>query len=308
MKFEHTKVYNFSGAFRGLRNPKDSWHLSDSYTNEEGKFIIGPKDMNLAQRMISGGSCECKFLRQIMVCVDITANLAWWKEFDTYKVGTVANSCSTMHKLDAYPITLNNFEIDNYNPMIDDFDVTTTIEGHLIPMLEELRKRYKETKDKRYWYEIVRWLPEGWLQKRTITMTYENIRAMMSPTQRRNHKLNWWSGKDNPMLENFVAWARSLPYAQELLFFDEIQKKEEVDLRTMSYMLGWFIGHLETVPSDCTTYTLSFNLNKEEDMKIMDKTLDKLINIGYILDYKLEKNDGPSLSYNIKLELPIAAS
>lgn len=292
MKFEHTQVFNFEGAFRGLRNPKNSWDLSDSYfginnidyisedfevadewvkitypnwpeeffddgveleeayvdklinngiiqLNEDGNVanvaFIGPKDMKLAQTLIKSGPEHRKFLRQIFVSVDITAPLFLWKELDTYKVATVANSTSTMHKLTSKPITLENFEIDDFNPDLVYYSVpdlanpTETAAENTINMfsdfmieqLEFLRQKYIETKDKRYWKELVRWLPNGWLQKRTWTANYETIRSMCSVSQRRHHKLNEWSGQDDPSKPNFIAWARTLPYAQYLIFDDE---------------------------------------------------------------------------------------
>jgi hypothetical protein len=271
MKFENIDVMNFGNALRGMRNPKNSWHLSDSafgithldnlsdiaeevaqswvaaddimqdsemydvmldkYTDillENGVLhvddeyctyaFIGPKDMRLAKALIRGGSEHRKFLRQIMVSVDITAPLYWWKEFDTYKVGTVANSTSTMHKLAETPITLDCFEIDDY-----DSSVFTNPEeiDYFIQFLEGLRIKFLATKDQRYWKELIRWLPNGWLQKRTVTMNYENLLAMCSPGQRRFHKLNEWSGKDEPALANFISFARKLPYAPDFIFLDE---------------------------------------------------------------------------------------
>ena len=237
MKFSNTSVMNFENAFRGLRNPKNSWDRSDSgklywdgtwyheelknYFTEYGfNFYIGENDMKLAQSLIKAGNEHRKFMRQIFVSVDITAPLYWWKEFDTYKVGTVANSTSTMHKLATTPITLDCFEIDDYdrnlsladNPKDDDgLDNISTFEEDIIYVLENIRQKYLETKDKRYWKELVRWLPESWLQKRTITMNYENVRNMYF--QRRNHKLTEWS-------ESFIKWVESLPYAEELIMYD----------------------------------------------------------------------------------------
>lgn len=251
MKFENTEVFNFEGAFRGLRNPKNSWNRSDSgklywdgtwyheelknYFTEYGvNFYIGENDMKLAQTLIKAGSEHRKFMRQIFVSVDITAPLYWWKEFDTYKVGTVANSTSTMHKLATTPITLDCFEIDDYdrnlsladNPKDDDgLDNISTFEEDIIYVLENIRQKYLETKDKRYWKELIRWLPESWLQKRTVTMTYENLLAMCSKGQRRFHKLNEWSGQDKPNVSNFISWARTLPYAQDVIFIDELETK-----------------------------------------------------------------------------------
>lgn len=214
MKFRNTKVMNFENAFRGMRNPKNSWAKSDSYSGING-FVIGKNDMKLAQALIKAGSEHRKFMRQIFVSVDITAPLYWWKEFDTYKVGTTSNSTSTMHKLATTPITLDCFEIDDYDNSIF---VNKEEIDYLIQFLESLRTKYLDTKDKRYWKELIRWLPESWLQTRTVTMTYENLFVMCSKGQRRFHKLNEWSGQDNASVPNFISWARSLLYAQELIF------------------------------------------------------------------------------------------
>lgn len=225
MKFENTEVWGFEHSLRGMRNPKNSWNRSDSYQSDftnDGKngFVIGENDMKLAQTLIKTGNEHRKFMRQIFVSVDITAPLYWWKEFDTYKVGTVANSTSTMHKLATTPIMLDCFEIDDYDRNLsltdntkddDGLDNISTFEEDIIYVLENIRQKYLETKDKRYWKELVRWLPESWLQKRTITMNYENVRNMYF--QRRNHKLTEWS-------ESFIKWVESLPYAEELIMYD----------------------------------------------------------------------------------------
>ena len=215
MKFENTEVFNFEGALRGMRNPLNSWDKGDSgYIDRRfnDQFYIGENDLDLAQRLIKAGSEHRKFLRQIFVSVDITAPLYWWKEFDTYKVGTVANSTSTMHKLASTPITEECFEMGNF----EDFDLET--EDMIFPLkstwaeltsdLEFCRKKYNETKDKRYWKELIRLLPESWLQKRTVTMNYENILNMYH--QRKHHKLTEWS-------KSFCDWVKTLPYAEELI-------------------------------------------------------------------------------------------
>lgn len=237
MKFENTEVWGFEHSLRGMRNPKNSWNRSDSHYGcdeimncntcrtgqEEGcfnlknKYIIGENDMKLAQTLIKAGNEHRKFMRQIFVSVDITAPLYWWKEFDTYKVGTVANSTSTMHKLATTPITLDCFEIDDYDRNLSlvgyDSPINSifTFEEYVIYVLENIRQKYLETKDKRYWKELVRWLPESWLQKRTITMNYENVRNMYF--QRRDHKLTEWS-------ESFIKWVESLPYAEDLIMYE----------------------------------------------------------------------------------------
>lgn len=178
---------------------------------------IGPNDMSLMKNLIAGGSEHRKFLRQIILTVDITAPLYWWKEFDTYKIGTTANSTSTMHKLASTPITKECFEIGDYDdslPLIDDVNLGLRVDC-FIDDLEQLRQKYLMTKDKKYWKELIRWLPESWLQTRTVTLNYENIRTMIN--QRKNHKLNEWSGQENPQLSNFITFAMQLPYAKDLL-------------------------------------------------------------------------------------------
>ena len=234
MKFENTEVWGFDHAIRGMRNPLESWDKSDSgcklYCSVEGvcvekpcsydncngctttEYIIGKNDLALMQKLIKAGSEHRKFLRQIFVSVDITAPLYWWKEFDTYKVGTVSNSTSTMHKLASTPITIDCFEMGDF----EDFDLEAedfnfplkSIWAELTSDLELCRKKYNETKDKRYWKELIRLLPESWLQKRTITMNYENILNMY--WQRKNHKLTEWS-------KSFCDWVKTLPYAEELI-------------------------------------------------------------------------------------------
>ena len=222
MLFENTEVFNFDGALRGMRNPKESWNKSDSgIKNDTGfafnnEFVIGPNDLQLAQTLIRAGSEHRKFMRQIFVSVDITAPLYWWKEFDTYKVATVSNSCSTMHKLADTPITLDCFEMGDFTPLIDNFKIDLSWQT-IVTYLEQLRQKYNETKDKRYWKELIRLLPESWLQKRTVTMNYENLLGICSKGQRRFHKLTEWS-------VNFIQWARNLPYARDLLFIDELSK------------------------------------------------------------------------------------
>ena len=219
MKFENTEVWGFEHAIRGMRNPLESWNKSDSewethinYNKDEvyTKFVIGKNDLKLAQSLIKAGSEHRKFMRQIFVSVDITAPLYWWKEFDTYKVGTVSNSTSTMHKLASTPITMDCFEMGDFTPFIDNFKIDLSWRT-VVSYLEQLRQKYNEIKDKRYWKELIRLLPESWLQKRTITMNYENILNMYQ--QRKNHKLTEWS-------KSFCDWVKTLPYAEELICFE----------------------------------------------------------------------------------------
>lgn len=285
IKISETKVFNIEGALRGLRNPKNSWHLSDSffgigdddeiremagevaysyveedmnlYTDDnyeewlsyrewllsegngeifgsdehvsEGNFI-GKKDLGLARRMVLAGTDESKFMRQIFVSVDIDAPLYWWKEFDTYKVGTVSNSCSTMHKLDNTEIRRNNFSFDGVEKdlavewhgwPVDEWpkdDVATDsdfvphshieeIQNQIVENCEYLRLMYKKTKDKQYWRALIQLLPNGWNQKRTITLNYQVLRAMYFA--RKNHKLTEW--------HELCEWIENLPYAKELI-------------------------------------------------------------------------------------------
>jgi len=203
MKFEHTEVFNFEGAIRGMRNPMDSWGKSDSHSFLECEcFFIGGNDLNLAQSLSKAGGEHRKYLRQIFVSVDISAPRYWWAEFDTYKIGTVANSCSTMHTLTRKAITSDMFELD----YVDEFD------SNLISHLDTLRCLYNETKDIKYFRKLKQLLPESFIQKRTVTMNYENILNMIN--QRSAHKLKEWS-------VDFIKWAKSLSYANSLLFLEE---------------------------------------------------------------------------------------
>lgn len=235
MKIENVYTFNMGNAFRGMRNPMNSWDKSDSVNATDNIFYLGEKDKELAQRLIRAGNEHRKFMRQIIVSLDLTAPLYFWKEFDTYKVGTTANSTSTMHKLASTPITLDCFETDDYEPdlvylsgvddsgdyefsydmqvkdMVESYGINTYNEPTIIQFLEELRQKYNYTKDKRYWKELIRWLPESWLQTRTITLSYENILSMIH--QRKDHKLSEW----HYVIDEF----RKLPYAKELLFLDE---------------------------------------------------------------------------------------
>ena len=210
MIFENTSVYNIENAMRGMRNPMNSWKKNDSYGNE-----VGPNDLELLKKLVKAGPEHRKCLRQIFISVDITAPLYWWKEFDTYKIGTTANSTSTMHKLATAPITEECFELGDYNErltLIDDQHLGVRI-SQWIDDLEQLRQKYLITKDKKYWKELVRWLPEGWLQTRTVTMNYENVLNMI--LQRKGHKLVEWS-------EDFISWATNLPLMEVIL--KEVEK------------------------------------------------------------------------------------
>lgn len=227
MKFEETEVFNFKGALRGMRNPMNSWDKSDSFPlTYDGKnaykydgqivgYHIGENDMKLAQKLLLAGKEHSKFMRQIFISVDITAPLYWYKEFDTYKVGTVANSTSTMHKLSTTPITKECFEWDECELELDDMDYgdykVDELTNQIINDLERLRLRHVETNDKKYWKALIQLLPSSWLQKRTVTMSYANLKDIYF--QRRNHKLTEWS-------VDFIDWIEKLPYAKELIMLE----------------------------------------------------------------------------------------
>ena len=240
IKFEHPEVWGWEHAIRGMRNPMNSWDKSDSgwctenapviqckncmyYDNhyddcaapdiDTRVFVIGYNDLDLMRRLIRAGSSHRKFLRQIFVSVDITAPRYWLAEFDTYKVGTVANSCSTMHKIHSKPIELSDFSIDDFE--IPDADIA--LKDCFINVAadcEMLRKAYLEALKKgqndltkQYWKGLIQLLPQSYNQKRTVTMTYENLLNMVS--QRSGHKLDEW--------HDFCDWVFTLPYAEELL-------------------------------------------------------------------------------------------
>ena len=224
IKFSNTEVMNFEGAIRGLRNPMNSWDKSDS------KFYvkcadcgaddcrldipsIGPNDLTLMKKLIRAGSDHRKFMRQIFVSVDITAPLYWWKEFDTYKVATVSNSCSTMHKIHEKEFTIEDFSCEyvfnNENPEnVDHLYLWKDMLTELIWFLNGARNAYLETKDKKYWWQIIQLLPSSYNQRRTITLNYETLYNIYG--SRRNHKLDEWS-------IGFMNWIKSLPYANELI-------------------------------------------------------------------------------------------
>jgi len=190
---------NFENAIRGARNPLNSWDRSDSYY-ENGQFKLGEADLNLAVRLCKAGTDHRKFIRQIFVSVDINAPLYWWKEFDTYKVGTVSNSTSTMHKIHSKPFALEDFSTDKLTPQsLETFK-------KYIDYIETLRQQYNETKDKTLWYNLIQLLPSSYNQLRTCTLNYENLFNIYYA--RRNHKLEEW--------HIFCDWIMTLPYTKEL--------------------------------------------------------------------------------------------
>lgn len=205
IKLERTSVLNFENAVRGARNPLNSWDKMDSFTDENGNFILGENDLSLARRLCSAGSDHRKFIRQIFVSVDITAPLYWWKEYDTYKVATVANSTSTMHKVTSKKFELSDFSCDKLDE--DSLAFMQTV----IDKLEELRLKYLETKDKQIWYDIIQLLPSSYNQMRTCTMNYENLISMYYA--RKTHKLDEW--------HVFCDWVKTLPYADVMILVKE---------------------------------------------------------------------------------------
>jgi hypothetical protein len=192
---EHGEVLNFMNALRGMRNPLDSWEKADS-REEDGKIVMGESDLGLAKRLCKAGSDHRKFLRQILVSVDITAPIYWWKEFDTYKVATVANSCSTMHTIHKAGITSALFSTDGLSG-----ESAAALDAFL-EHIESLRLRFNETKDVAVWREIILLLPSSFNQKRTITMNYETLLNIYHA--RKNHKLTEW--------HTLCDWILELPY------------------------------------------------------------------------------------------------
>lgn len=205
IKLEKTSVMNFENAVRGARNPLNSWEKMDSFNDESGNFVLGENDLSLARRLCSAGSDHRKFIRQIFVSVDITAPMYWWKEYDTYKVATVANSTSTMHKITSKKFELSDFSCDKMDADTLDFM------QKIIDKLEELRLKYLETKDKQVWYDIIQLLPSSYNQMRTCTMNYENLISMYYA--RKTHKLDEW--------HVFCDWVKSLPYADVMILVKE---------------------------------------------------------------------------------------
>lgn len=209
-----------------------AYKVYESYPYAE-VVSIGDDDLKLAQKLILAGSEHRKFMRQIFVCVDITAPMYWWKEFDTYKVATVRNSCSTMHKLHTKKLTTDDFEHDAIDIVIkSDFTVEKMLTGkdpfeRIVNYCESLRNLFNETKKKKYWRALIQSLPDSYLMKATLTFSYETLFGMCSKGQRRFHKLNEWSGIDNPDVPNFIGWARTLPYSKELIFIDETEKAKD---------------------------------------------------------------------------------
>lgn len=234
IKLERTSVMNFENALRGMRNPMNSWDKSDSVfipcpncggenrciferclhgaeRTAEGCVKIGENDLDLAQRLVGAGSDDRKYLRQIFVSVDVTAPLYWWKEYDTYKVGTVANSTSTMHKIHSKAFSRDDFSCDRMS------DTALNCLDHIIEVLEERRQNYIETKDTAYWHDMIQLLPTSYNQMRTCTLNYENLINIYFA--RRYHKLPEW--------HDFCYWIEGLPYFEEICL-EGMKRKEGV--------------------------------------------------------------------------------
>lgn len=208
LKVSNVSVMNLENAMRGARNPLNSWARSDSYYNENHEYILGENDLSLAKRLCKAGSDHRKFIRQIMVSIDITAPLYWWKEYDTYKVGTVANSTSTMHKIHSKPFELDDFSCDH---MTED---TLQFMQTVVDQLEVIRNRYMEEKDKKHWYDLIQLLPSSYNQLRTCTLNYETLTNIYFA--RKHHKLDEW--------HTFCDFIETLPYAKELIL--KVEEKE----------------------------------------------------------------------------------
>ena len=204
LTLKNTSVMNFENAIRGARNPMNSWGRMDSHTEPDGSFVFGPNDLDLAMRLAKAGSDHRKYLRMVFVSVDVTAPLYWWKEYDTYKVATVANSTSTMHKIHSKPFSMDDFSCDHMTDGTKKFMETVVAE------LENIRLRYLETKNKDDWYDMIQLLPSSYNQMRTCTFNYETLINIYRA--RKNHKLAEW--------HTFCDWIETLPYAEQLITFE----------------------------------------------------------------------------------------
>lgn len=231
IKFENTEVMGWGAAIRGMRNPMNSWDRIDSdYLRTEdahiiaSRYEIGPNDMSLMKRLRNAGTDHRKYLRMIHVQADVTAPLYWYKEYDTYKISTVANSCSTMHKIAEKEFTLWDFSCEHLNDDCEacnivfgdhsDYLTSLDILKYTIEGLNYWRRRYLATKDKDDWWQMIQLLPTSYNQKRTIDLNYENLINMYHA--RKNHKLDEW--------HDFCDWIESLPYAKELIIGGELGK------------------------------------------------------------------------------------
>lgn len=218
IKIENTEVYGWEAAIRGMRNPMNSWDKSDTeltistqyfgnVSTRRTEICIGKKDFALMKTLVEAGTDHRKFLRMVNVTVDITAPLYWWKEFDTYKVGTVRDSCSTMHKITAKEFTIDDFSHEHLFPGEYGEETPTDILQYLICALNKFRELYLKSHDKNYWWQIIQLLPSSYNQRATVQLNYEVLLNMYH--SRKNHKLDEW--------RTFCEWIESLPYMREFL-------------------------------------------------------------------------------------------
>ena len=229
LKIENTEVIGWEAAIRGMRNPKNSWEKSDShwdYVDQgseyltvdhfgDANFNIGPNDQKLMTNLRNAGTDHRKFMRMITVYLDITAPLYWWKEFDTYKIGTVANSCSTMHKIADKKFTMEDFSCEHLFDFCPNCDTDSeTVLRYTISWLNHCREKYLETKDKEYWWQLIQLLPSSYNQKRTVMLNYEVLANIYK--SRRNHKLNEW--------HTFCDWIETLPYSELITGEDDVNE------------------------------------------------------------------------------------
>ena len=204
--FNKVYVMNLENAIRGARNPMNSWARSDSYYDENGQYILGENDLSLAKRLRNAGTSDHrKYLRQVMLSVDITAPMYWWKEYDTYKVATVANSTSTMHKIHSKPFEIDDFSHDHLT------ENGLKVLRVLVDEMEKIRLEYVETKDKALWYDLIQLLPSSYNQMRTCTLNYETLINIYK--SRKHHKLDEW--------RSFCEWIETFPYAKERIISEE---------------------------------------------------------------------------------------
>jgi hypothetical protein len=208
LKVEKIEVFNWEGAIRGARNPMNSWAKSDS-KYVDGKYVIGENDLDLMKRLVRAGSDERKFMRQILVSLDITAPFYFWKEADQYKVGTTTNSCSTMHKIHAKPFEVSDFSVERMSG-----EAGVQLMESIIGYLEYNRKLFNETNDKKYWENIIQILPTSYNQKRTITLNYEVLRNMYHA--RKHHKLMEW--------RDFCGAIENMPYSELITMEAKVAK------------------------------------------------------------------------------------
>lgn len=207
ISIENVQVVGWEAALRGMRNPLNSWDRADSQFSKSGEADIGCNDKMLAEKLAAGGSVHAKYRRMIVVYADITAPLYWWKEADTYKVGTVANSCSTMHKIHAKKFELEDFSFEHlffHATAEDEYMDSGELLQCTIQVLNYYRKKYLETKDKAYWWQMIQLLPSSYNQRRTVMLNYEALAGMYR--SRKDHKLDEW--------RNFCLWVENLPYAE----------------------------------------------------------------------------------------------